>query len=78
MGKIGRVVTAIMGFGLIKSVVKVSQNEEIMIKYELVRNRLLKTMKEGDENFVKTVKIELRQELERIGVDSVKIEEWTE
>jgi len=78
MGKIGRVVTAIMGFGLIKSVVKVSQNEEIMIKYELVRNRLLKTMKEGDENFVKMVKIELRQELERIGVDSVKIEEWTE
>lgn len=78
MGKIGRVVTAIMGFGLIKNVVKVSQNEEIMIKYELVRNRLLKTMKEGDENFVKTVKIELRQELERIGVDSVKIEEWTQ
>ena len=78
MGKIGRVVTAIMGFGLIKSVVKVSQNEEIMIKYELVRNRLLKTMKEGDENFVKMVKIELRQELERIGVDSVKIEEWTQ
>jgi len=77
-GKIGRIVSAIMGFGLIKNVIKISQNEEIMMRYVIVKNKLLRDYEEGSEEFVRKLREELEEDLLRLGVDSGKIEEWIE
>ena len=77
-GKIGRIVSAIMGFGLIKNVICISQNEEIMMRYVIVKNRLLRDYEERSEEFVRKLREELEEDLVKLGVDRKKIEEWIE
>jgi len=75
-GKIGRIVSAIMGFGLIKNVIRISQNEEIMMRYVIVKNRLLRDYEEGSDDFLRRLREDLEEDLVRLGVDSKKIAEW--
>lgn len=76
MGQIGRIVTSIMGFGLIKNVVSVSQNEEIIMRYNIIKNRLKKDYQEDSDEYLKKLRDELGDDLRRCGFDENKINEW--
>ena len=75
-GKIGRIITGIMGFGLIKTVITISKSEEIMTKYEVVSRRLKREIDENDDKFMEMLKMEFQNELERLGLEKKEIDEW--
>ena len=75
-GKIGRILTAIMGFNLIKNTITVSKNEEIMAKYEIINRKLKNEFDEENNDFIQRLKEEFSQELKLIGLNENEINEW--
>ena len=76
-GKVGRIITSIMGFNLIKSVVSISRNEEIMIKYDIVKNRLIKeNMDVKSDEFIVKLRNELMNEFVLMGLSNEELDIW--
>ena len=76
-GKVGRIITSIMGFNLIKSVVSISRNEEIMIKYDIVKNRLIKeNMDVKSDEFIVKLRNELMNEFVLMGLSKEELDIW--
>jgi len=75
-GKIGRIITSIMGFELIKNVVSVSKNDEIMTKYDLVYKKISRNIDENTPLFFNKLRNEFEAELINMGIGRDKINEW--
>ncbi len=75
-GKIGRILTSIMGFDLISNVITISKNDEIMTKYDLVVGRIKNEFGEEDPMFFYRLRKEFENELVMMGISSEEINEW--
>ena len=73
-GKVGRIISSIMGFNLINNVITLSKKDEIMTKYELVTRRLRNF--EGRSDYYENLRKEFRIEMEMMGVEKEEIDEW--
>ena len=76
-GKIGRIISSIMGFDLIKNKIGISRNEEIMIKYDLIKNRIIRDgIEVNSEKFGERMRKDLMNELVEIGLSNSEIKVW--
>ena len=77
-GKVGRIVSSIMGFNLIKNVITISKKDEIRAKYDLVVKRLKGEIGENHPKFYNKLRNEFEIELKIMGVDEREIREWVD
>jgi len=76
-GKIGRILTAIMGFDLINNKITISRNQEIMIKYDMIKNNLMKEIPDTtSQQFITRMRNELQYELKMLGLKENEINLW--
>lgn len=76
-GKIGRILTAIMGFDLINNKITISRNQEIMIKYDMIKNNLMKEIPDTtSQQFIIRMRNELQYELKMLGLKEDEINLW--
>lgn len=75
-GKIGRLLTSIMGFNLINNVITVSINEEIMAKYDIISKRIQKEIGENNIEFTERLRKEFESELKILGIHQNEIDDW--
>lgn len=73
-GKIGRLITSIMGFNLIENIVSVSKNDEIMAKYEIVIRKLKN--EENNAEYKNLFRKEFNNELLLLGISQKEINDW--
>lgn len=75
-GKISRIINSIMGFNLIKNKIMISRNDEIMIQYDKLKNKLLKKYFEENNDFHKEFNEEFSKILDELDLSPQTHENW--
>ena len=66
-----------MGFNLIKNKITISQNDEIMIQYDLLKRNLLKKYNEENDEFFNELHIKFQELLNELKLSPTTKKNWS-